>query len=56
VTVYYNIEPANHDLVRIVGEFAESIETTTKNPIRLDPNCKSRKTLLAESYDLVPLA
>lgn len=50
--MYYNIAPADHDLVRIVREFSESIETTTKNPIRLDPNCSSRKTLLAESYDL----
>ena len=52
MTVYYNIEPSNHDLVRIVREFSDPIETTTKNPIRLDPSCKSRKAILAESYDL----
>jgi hypothetical protein len=52
VTVYYNITPADHDLVRIVAEFREPIESTTKNPVRLDPNCKSRRALQAESYDL----
>ena len=52
VTVYYNIEPANHDLARIVQEFSEAIESTTKNPIRLDPNLKSRKAMLSDTYEL----
>jgi hypothetical protein len=39
-------------LVRIVREFSDPIESTTKNPIRLDPNLKSRKAILSESYDL----
>merc|ERR1712029_495374 len=34
VTVYYDIQPAGHDLVRIISDHQEYIETTTKNPIR----------------------
>ena len=52
VTVYYNVEPSNHDLVRIIREFQEPIESTTKNPIRLDPNLNSRRAMLSESYEL----
>jgi len=52
VTVYYDIQPAGHDLVRIISDHQEYIETTTKNPIRTGANPKKDKQIAEKSYEL----
>ena len=50
VTVQYTIEPANHELTRIIAEHREYIETSTKNA--MTPNEASGQVLITEDYDL----
>lgn len=38
--------------MRVVKEFSETIEQTTRNPIRFDSKLESQKALISESYDL----
>ena len=52
VTVYHDIQPAGHDLARVISSHQETIETTTKNPIRPGPATPAGKQLAQESYDL----
>jgi len=53
VTLYYDISPADHDLVRVVADHQETIETTTKNPVRKAAAGSAAGNLLAEeSYEL----
>ena len=48
VTMFYDISPSNHDLLRVVKAHQDYIESTTKNPIR--PN--QGKRAADETYEL----
>ena len=50
VTVQYIVEPANHELTRIIAEHQDYIETSTKND--MTPNEASGEVMIVEDYDL----
>ena len=50
VTVQYIVEPANHELTRIIAEHRDYIETSTKND--MTPNEASGEVMIVEDYDL----
>jgi len=50
VTVHCHVQPAGHDLARVISEHREYIETTTKNP--LVDGSTDAPVIARESYDL----
>jgi hypothetical protein len=50
VTVQYIVEPANHDLTRIIAEHQDYIETSTKND--MTPKEAAGEVIIVEDYDL----
>ncbi len=50
VVVRYVVEPATHDLVRIIDQHREYIETSTKNPMVMDK--QDGELLVSEDYEL----
>jgi isoleucyl-tRNA synthetase len=53
VTVYFELSPPKHDLARIISEFRETIEVTTKSPIRdASQKANGMAQIAQDSYDL----
>ena len=50
VTVQYTLEPANHDLGRIITQHLEYIETSTKNPMTTE--AQDGEVLIVEKCEL----
>ena len=50
VTVQYSVEPSTHDLVRVIKEHRDYIESSTKNSMTLDS--VSGAMLISEDYEL----
>ena len=54
VTLYYKVDPDKHDLLRIIENYTDYIETTTKNPL-VFVSCESstlEEKIAEEQYDL----
>ena len=52
VTLYYKVSPAGDDLLRVINEYVEYIETSTKNPVVLDSAESNQNKIIEEHYDL----
>ena len=52
VTLYYKVSPAGDDLLRVINEYVEYIETSTKNPVVLDSAKSNQNKIIEEHYDL----
>ena len=54
VTLYFKVDPDKHDLVRIIENYTDYIETTTKNPLVFVPGESStlEEKIAEEQYDL----
>jgi len=53
VTAYYEVNPPSHDLSRIIEEYSESIESTTKSPVRgMGSRPSGGKVIVEDKYEL----
>ena len=48
VTLYYEVNPREHDLLRVINDHVNYIETSTKNPLVLDTTGNLSKNKIAE--------
>ena len=53
VTLYYKVSPTKDDLLRVINEYVEYIETSTKNPVVLETEKSNLgNKIIEESYVL----
>ena len=53
VTLYYKVSPTKDDLQRVISEYVEYIETSTKNPIVMETATSNQSNkIIEESYVL----
>ena len=53
VTAYYEVSPPAHDISRIIEEYSDSIESTTKSPVRgMGTKPSGGKVIVEDKYEL----
>ena len=52
VTLYYQVNPKEHDLLRVINDHVYYIETSTKNPLVLETPGNLTEKLAEEKYEL----